>query len=196
MSVWALLPVQPFEEGKTRLSTVLDNESRADLNRKFFRHVLGVTLEVFGPQRVLVISRSADILDAVHARTLKEPYNGDLNRALTDAARVAASHGAEAVLSLSSDLPLLQSDDIREMIDAGAGHDAVIAPDHAGLGTNALLLKPDFIPYAYGEGSFQKHKMALEARRARIALVRRDGLAWDIDTPPDLAHLRKLRADF
>lgn len=196
MNVWALLPVQPFDEGKTRLSSVLDGDARADLNRKFFRHVLGVALEVFGPNRVLVVSRSAEILDAVHAETLKEPYYGDLNRALTDAAQKAAANGAKAVLSLSSDLPLLESDDLRAMLDAQAGHDAVIAPDHAGLGTNALLIKPGYIPYAYGEGSFQKHKTALEARRARVALVRRDGLAWDIDTPPDLAHLRKLRPDF
>src|SRR5262245_7150460 len=108
MNVWALLPVQPFEEGKTRLSSVLDGPMRADLNRKFFRHVLGVALEVFGPQRVLVISRAADVLDAVHAQTLKESYSGDLNRALTEAAEVAAENGADAVLSLSSDLPLLE----------------------------------------------------------------------------------------
>ncbi len=196
MSIWALLPVQPFEEGKTRLSPALDAKTRTDLNRKFFHHVLGVTRAVFGSTRTLVISRSQDVLADAGTRTLTETRSGDLNHALTAAAHVAADLGATAVLSISSDLPLLETADLRAMLDALVGHDAVIAPDHTGLGTNALLMKPDLIPYAYGEDSFQKHKMALEAQRARVTLVRRNGLAWDIDTPPDLAHLKALRPDF
>ena len=200
MKVWALLPVQPWDEGKTRLATVLDAAAREALNRKFFQHVLSVACDVCDPARTIVVSRSQDVMAEARqagVRTLAERPGGGLNQALTDAAKTAAGLGAEAVLSVSCDLPLLEAADLRAMLDAAPSRGVVIAPDHTGLGTNGLLMHPvDAIAYAYGEGSFLRHKAACKAAGLDTVVLRRGGLAHDIDTPPDLMRLRILRAEF
>lgn len=200
MKVWALLPVQPWDEGKTRLSPVLNADQRAALNQKFFHHVLGVAVGVFGPAQTIVVSRSRAVLDAARvlgAHVLPEPVDGDLNGALTQAAKMAAEQGADAVLSVSCDLPFLVVEDLRAMLEKLVAGGAVIAPDHAGLGTNALLLSPPgAMAYSYGEGSFQRHRSGLKAAGLDVAIVARDGLAYDVDTPSDLARLRSLQPEF
>jgi 2-phospho-L-lactate guanylyltransferase len=65
---------------------------------------------------------------------------------------------------------------------------AVIAPDRAGDGTNALLLpaRPRFA-FAYGPGSFARHRRALAARGWEVTLCADPALRFDLDTPQDLA---------
>ena len=69
-----------------------------------------------------------------------------------------------------------------------------VAPDRVGQGTNALALRPpDVIAPEFGPRSARRH-LAL-ARRAGVAacLVRLPTLAFDVDTPDDLARLRRYR---
>ncbi|MGH2523035.1 MAG: 2-phospho-L-lactate guanylyltransferase, partial [Anaerolineales bacterium] len=42
MSLWALVPVKPFWQAKTRLAGVLSPEQRAGLSREFLTHTLQV----------------------------------------------------------------------------------------------------------------------------------------------------------
>jgi 2-phospho-L-lactate guanylyltransferase len=197
VNIWAVIPVQPLDEGKSRLAAVLSAQERLNLNARFYAHVLKATLAVFAASRVLVVSRSPDVLKAAGGvQTLAETGSGDLNVALSEAARAAQRFGAEAILSISSDLPFLQAADLQAMCDAFAAGMAVIAPDRAGVGTNALLCPVNAAAYAYGEGSFARHKALLESQNLRVTTVQRDGLACDIDTPADLEHLKKLKPDF
>ena len=65
--------------------------------------------------------------------------------------------------------------------------DVVIATDREGEGTNALLLKrPGLIPLRFGPGSCAAH--VGEAGRAghRVSILRRPGLADDVDLPEHL----------
>jgi 2-phospho-L-lactate guanylyltransferase len=95
------------------------------------------------------------------------------------------------MLLVMADLPYLATDDIAALIDAGRRNAVVIAEAKDG-GTNALLLRP---PTAL-DFSFASHRPsaalhAEQAHRAGLepAIVRRPGLARDIDTPADLAAL-------
>jgi 2-phospho-L-lactate guanylyltransferase len=197
MKVWAIIPVQPLSEGKSRLAAVLSAQERFQLNQRFFKHVLATVLAAFPRSRVLVVSRSADVLAmAEGAQTLSESGSGDLNVALTEGARAAQRAGAGAVLSISSDLPLLETADLRAMCDVMTENTAVIAPDRAGVGTNALLCPVRAAAYAYGEGSFARHVALMEAQDLRVVAVQREGLAFDIDTPDDLERLRELKPGF
>ncbi|MBY0510727.1 MAG: 2-phospho-L-lactate guanylyltransferase [Rhodospirillaceae bacterium] len=197
MNIWAVIPVQPLEEGKSRLAGVLSAPERFQLNQRFFTHVLKTAVTVFPPSRVIVVSRSADVLRAAgDAQTLSETGSGDLNVALTEAARAARRLGAEAVLSLSSDLPVLETADLQAMCAAMAADTAVIAPDRAGVGTNAMLCPVKSVAYAYGESSFARHQALMEAQDLGVIAMRREGLAFDIDTPADLERLRNLRPGF
>ncbi len=82
-----------------------------------------------------------------------------LNAALTQAARYAATHGATKVLVLPTDMPNLTAEDVRTMASpSGRAPQITIAPSRDG-GTNALLLQPiHAIPFALGRDSFRLHR--------------------------------------
>jgi len=189
VTAWIIIPVRPFGEGKSRLADVLPPAERTALNRRMFAHVLGVATEVAAPENVVVVTRSAEVRDMAGSAGagFVDERASSLNAALAQASDHARKRGASAVLSLSTDLPALTADDVRTLLDAAEDLPVcVIAPDHAGLGTNALLLSPpSAIPYLYGDGSAAAHRRAAETAGLRVAIVRRPGLARDIDTEQD-----------
>ncbi|MGZ6256663.1 MAG: 2-phospho-L-lactate guanylyltransferase, partial [Candidatus Limnocylindria bacterium] len=59
----------------------------------------------------------------------------------------------------------------------------------AGTGTNALALRPpDAIGFRFGGESHAAHTEAAEAAGVPLVEVHRPGLAFDLDTPADLAR--------
>jgi 2-phospho-L-lactate guanylyltransferase len=67
---------------------------------------------------------------------------------------------------------------------------AVLAPDRAQRGTNALLLSPPtaFSPH-FGRGSFAQHRQAAATSGVALELFHAPGIALDVDTPEDLTAL-------
>ena len=100
----------------------------------------------------------------------------------------ALAHGAEAVLALHADLPHLHPADLVAMIGLLPPLPAaVLAPDHTGSGTNALLIAPpDALPFLFGPGSFARHIAAAEACGLPYAIAHVPGIAGDVDTPDDV----------
>jgi 2-phospho-L-lactate guanylyltransferase len=196
MSIWAVIPARPPEEGKSRLAAVLGQKERAALSERFFRRTLDLAIGTIGPSRTLVVSRSERVLAIAReagVMVVSEGASDRLNQALSLGAFIASHAGATGVLSLAGDLPFLTRADIRAMLAAGRdGKGVVIGTDRPGLGTNALLVQPaGAIAYRYGEGSFRQHQAG--ARRAGLAfrVIRRFGLAFDIDTPADLKEFQQ-----
>lgn len=185
MNVWAVLPVKPAEEGKSRLAGVLPPPRRIRLNRKLFRHTLGAVCSVFAPERVIIVSRDAALLGiaaAAGAQALTE-HGCELNDALTQALQLPAPE--DSLLAISTDLPTLGPDDLQAMLAAPG--QVVLAPDRAGRGTNALLMRPaGCIPFSFGEDSLARHQQAAEARGLEVSIISRPGLAFDLDLPEDL----------
>ncbi len=188
MNLTVVIPVRPPEEGKTRLASALSTADRARLTLAMFDHVLRTVLDVVPPADCRVISRSLAVLNAARARgavALVEAGAG-LNAALTQAS-ASVSHGP--ILSLSSDLPFLAPDDIVAMT-AAPRNAVVIAGDTAGDGTNALwMARPALIPYCYGTASLAAHCAAARCAGLEFSVIRRPGLACDIDLPEQLASL-------
>jgi 2-phospho-L-lactate guanylyltransferase len=188
-ALWLIVPVKPFGEGKSRLAAVLSPEMRAELSQRWLTHVLRVATAWGGFDRIAVISRDASVLhlaETLGAMAIVETGD-DLNIALTQASAVALSAGADAVLMLPSDLPLLTEADLNQLYELAMDEDGVIiAPSHDG-GTNALLLRPpQAIVYAFGEGSFARH-LTLAAEAGLPAHVYQSAtLALDVDRPEDL----------
>ena len=79
-------------------------------------------------------------------------------------------------------------------MDAAAdGPAVVIAPDRLGTGTNGLALSPPgIIGFRFGAGSFAAHRAEAQAAGVEPAVVVRPGLAFDLDTPEDLARWLEL----
>jgi 2-phospho-L-lactate guanylyltransferase len=188
-----IIPVRPLAEGKTRLAAALSPAERADLNRRFFEHVLAVATSVVCKGDCHVISRSAAVRDAARAagaQAIVETGN-DLNGALAQASAVVAGLSDEPVMALSCDLPFVTSEDLAALILAGRDSDVVAACDTEGQGTNALLLRrPGMIRYRYGPGSIAAHRAAAAEAGLRFAILARPGLAEDIDTPDQFAAMQ------
>jgi 2-phospho-L-lactate guanylyltransferase len=197
MDLWAAIPFRGFACGKSRLSAALDERQRVALNRRLFARAVDCAVESLGARCVMVISPDeAVIADAARQglAALVEPQGAGLNGALGFARTMAAERGAQALLSLSADLPLLEAADLDAARDAWEGDGTILlAADEAGTGTNALIV-PVTAPFAYamGQGSAALHRAA--ARQAGISLheIRRPGLAFDLDLPEDLARWRAL----
>jgi 2-phospho-L-lactate guanylyltransferase len=200
MSIWAIIPARPLEEGKSRLAEALTPAERQRLNQRFFRQTLDVTAAVVGRERTLVISRSEELLSIASSlsfETLLEVAPYGLNAALTQAADAVRRRGASGVLSVSCDLPFLIPDEIRALLDvAQEGDGLAIASDRPGTGTNALVMSPvGAIPYLYGLGSFAAHQEAARAAGLTLNVVRRAGLSFDIDTPDDFEQMEEIRRE-
>ena len=211
---WIVIPVRSLTDGKRRLAPVLGPDERADLVRRLFLRTLEAALAAGPP--VLVVSPDPAALALARDRGatgLEEPRPVELNHALELAARAAAARGAGALLVVSADLPDLEAADLRAMLPpqtdpvapasaapARAGGAAQadklvrIAPDEAGIGTNALYVRPPgLLSFEYGETSCPRHLEQARARGARIDRVERPGLRFDLDTPDDLERYERRR---
>jgi 2-phospho-L-lactate guanylyltransferase len=172
----AVVPMKSMDLAKGRLSSVLDAAGRHALARQMLEHVLA-TLREAGLASVQVASA--------------DDGTGDLNADVTAAARRVQDQGATELLLVMADLPYLAAADIAAMIEAGRTSNIVIAEAKDG-GTNALLLRPPTVlQFAFATSRPSAAFHADHARNVGIepTIVRRPGLARDIDTPDDLTAL-------
>jgi 2-phospho-L-lactate/phosphoenolpyruvate guanylyltransferase len=190
--LWAVLPVKPFADAKTRLDGALSPADRAALARHLMRGALSALLESRCFEEVIVVSRDpgAQCLAAeAGARTLEED-GSTLNQALARARTHALSQGATALFVLASDLPLVTSASVKSFVAAAEDAAVAIGPDRRDEGTNALLLRPpSAIDFGFGTRSFLRHKHRAVERGQQPRVLRLPELAFDVDTPADLEDL-------
>lgn len=192
MSVFAVVPVKDLREAKSRLRSILGPEARATLALRMMDHVLSAVRDA-GVEDVSVVSPDRTVLDLAskHGATPLLQQGRGLNPALEEGRRWAMERGASALLVLPADLPLLEPDDVRELLnETEEGSSVTIAPDDARSGTNALLLHPpDALPFLFGPDSFEEHLRAARKRGLGVRIVEQPNLAFDLDTRKDLARL-------
>lgn len=169
-------------ERKSRLSAVLTVAERARLSDRLAGGVLGALARSPQVGRTLVLSPECPSWpDAAWAQDRREGLNAELQR----------QHALLAglpLLVIHADLPFLETDDIAALLVAAEEAGCAVAPDRHGTGTNAIALREagDFA-FAFGEDSFARHLAAWPG----AAVVRRDGLAFDLDTPEDFDLARR-----
>jgi len=196
--IFAAVPIKALAAAKTRLAPVLSAAERAALAAELLRSVLQALADSGVISATAVVSPDpAALALARGAGAVGLPeQTGDLNAALEQARGWALAGGAETLLVLLGDLPVLRGADIAALAEIAGdpireGAVVVIAPDRHGQGTNALLLRPpDAIPFTFGAGSYRRHFQAAAARGAEIMVYRSPGTGFDLDTPEDLAVLQ------
>jgi len=191
MTLWAIVPVKPLQRGKSRLSEVLTQEERADLNRRLLAHTLDTLTAIPDIEHILVISRDQSALALAReygARTVQEHGSPHLNLALARATIIAKTYATRGVLILPADLPLIAPEDIHTLLTLAIEPPVVVvAPDHRRQGTNALLVCPaGLIEYEFGPGSFRRHCERARLAGARLEICELPSLALDMDLPEDL----------
>jgi 2-phospho-L-lactate guanylyltransferase len=177
----SLVAVVPFRLGaprKSRLSGALSPEEREKLADQLFAHVTAVLSTHSSVARTIVLSPIEPNLDGVC-------WQADSGRGLNAELETLRNElRAEGLLVVHADLPFLTAEDVTAMISAAQRTGVAIAPDHSGTGTNAVAIQKDCpFPFAFGGESLAAH---LAATGGEPTLVRRIGLALDIDRPEDL----------
>ncbi|MBN1266650.1 MAG: 2-phospho-L-lactate guanylyltransferase [Anaerolineales bacterium] len=196
--IWAIVPIKPLEQSKSRLSDILSRKNMAELSKDLLIKTLQVLDGSASIEKTLVVSRDTAVLALARtlgAKTVTERGNPELNAALERATAVAIGYGVSAVLILPADLPLLGEDDIESMVALlKKNPEVVIAPDRHEKGTNALLVSPPgILPYSFGENSFQRHLELAEQAGVLVHVYRNEDIGLDIDVPEDLQLLNHER---
>ncbi len=184
-----LVPIRSFDDAKRRLAESLDHQMRRELMRAMAETVVAAAHDL----PVWVVTDDDEVAQwaqEMHIAVRRVGVSG-LNPAITVAVAAAARAGAARILVAHADLPY--ASDLRVV----TGNGVAVAPDRRRNGTNVMSLPTDtgFI-FAYGPGSFAKHR----AEAARLGLdfseVDDASLAWDVDSPEDLpSHLVRSTLD-
>ena len=113
-----------------------------------------------------------------------------LNGALMQAHQVLREFGCREVVILPADLPTITAAEIDALVRAGRRGGFAIAPDAAGVGTNALcLVSAQPFRFQFGPDSQRLHLQEAERTGLRPQVVRLPGLEFDVDSPADLHRL-------
>jgi 2-phospho-L-lactate guanylyltransferase len=189
---WAVVPIKSLTQAKGRLAPRLNAEQRRVLVLAMLEDVLTALRQAPPIHSILLVSADPDALALglrLGARPLLDEA-GSLNGALEQAARHAADAGAESLLVIPGDLPLLSGADITGLLAGGTARHATIAPSHDG-GTSALFLRPPrALPFLFGPDSFRRHLAAAQGQGLSPRVYHAPGPSLDdIDTPADLARL-------
>ncbi|HEY1419338.1 MAG TPA: 2-phospho-L-lactate guanylyltransferase [Candidatus Dormibacteraeota bacterium] len=195
VATWVIVLIKDFGSAKQRLRPALGPGSRRALARRNARLAVGAAA---AGDRVLVVAGSesvAALAGAWGAEALLEPRQEGQNVAAARGIAKAVSGGADAVLLLSSDLPLVTAESVRELLEAAAAVDGplVMAVPAIGRGgTNALYLRPPgVITLHFGDDSLAEFQRDAETRGVEFSIHQSDGMALDLDEPSDLARLRR-----
>ncbi len=174
-----LVPIRSFDDAKSRLAASLDQQERRALSRAMAQTVVAAAHDL----PVWVVTDDDEVADwaqVLGASSCAVDVSG-LNPAATAAAAAAADAGASRIIIAHADLPY--ASDLRVVTGAGVA----LAPDRHRDGSNVMSLPTNTgFTFAYGPGSFAKHR----AESARLGLdfteIDDASLGWDVDSPADL----------
>jgi 2-phospho-L-lactate/phosphoenolpyruvate guanylyltransferase len=190
-----LIPLKRLDAAKTRLAPALTNGERGRLMAGMLAWVARAAVRA-GAGRVALAS--SDPVDPELARELGVECVSDgglpWNEGLLHA-RSLLDRPTAAVLYLAGDLPLVDAADVTALVEAGGVGSAVIGRAHDG-GTNALWVCPAtaLVPAFGAAGSAAVHAARAQEHGLAAITVDRPGIAHDVDTPADLAAVRRLAA--
>ena len=195
MTATAVLPVKRFDAAKQRLAAGIEDERRRELAGAMVADVLEAIGEARAIERLIVVSGeplAQELAAEAGAEVVADPEDaGHVEAALAGIAR-AEVKGAERVVLLAGDCPLLDPRELDRLLTGVPGNYVGIVPDRHGSGTNALLLSPPgaIVP-AFGEGSRERHVEAARAAGVPFGIEELPSIELDLDTPGDVIALTR-----
>jgi 2-phospho-L-lactate guanylyltransferase len=192
MKVYAIVPVKRLATSKSRLASILTLENRERLTLAMLTDVL-TAIHDSSIQEIVVVGSNLSVCQlamTAGVTYINEKARG-LNRAIEVSIKWCMERGADSILVLPADIPLLSPADIERIIDLGEYADsiAVLSPSNSG-GTNALYLRPpSLMPVRYGPGSFKRHIRCARDRGIPVKIYYSSSIAFDVDSQEDLQKL-------
>ena len=185
-----MIPVRSFRQGKSRLRGALGEAEHV----AFVRELADRAADAAAAYRTVVVTSALEVIEWATQRGLPVVADrGSLDFAAADGRTWAGAQGATRVVIVHADLPDITSLDA--VAGDGAAPVAVIVACHRGDGTPVLSI-PVAAPFefAYGAGSFERHRAAAHRAGLGIRVVADHGLSFDVDGPDDLDIVRACRA--
>jgi 2-phospho-L-lactate guanylyltransferase len=189
----AVLPVKSFSLAKQRLGEAVGGREREELAAAMVGDVLQALAGVPEIDDVYVVTAepvAARAAEDAGAIVVDDPDEAGQSAAAARGIDAALVRGADRVLLVPGDCPALDPHELNDLLSRPA--DVVIVPDRHGRGTNALLLTPPTaIAPSFGAGSFARHAALARAAGVHVKVAELTSLGLDVDTPDDLAALRR-----
>jgi 2-phospho-L-lactate/phosphoenolpyruvate guanylyltransferase len=189
----AIVPVKGLSDANERLNGTLSAAERHRLAEALFLDLIVKLPRSRCVDDIMVVTADPSVARQTRwlgHKVLEQEADLGHTEAAIAGARAATEEGAARVAMLPVDCPLLEIDEF----DARVGRSprtALVVPDRHGTGTNALVLTPPeiFTP-VFGPDSCARHVGRARATGISFALEEIESLAFDLDTPEDMALLR------
>ena len=199
MKATAILPVKRFGAAKQRLAANIDDERREAVVAAMLEDVLEAASAARSIERIVVVTddpRAREIAGAAGAEVIPDVAEGGHSEAALAGIALASDRGAECVVMIPGDCPLLDPRELDHLLTGIPGSYVAIVPDRHGTGTNALALSPPgAIRPSFGEGSCERHVAAAREAGIPFSVEPLASLGLDLDTPADVVALaRELEA--
>ncbi len=193
---YILIPVKDLTLAKQRLAPLMTQRERTRLAWAMLENTFAAAARVCNADRVAIVTLyhpAIELAERYGMEVITEKTQISESVSVDFGSREVKKRGAEAVLCLPIDLPLVTPADIETVFD----HDlpapsAVIVPSRDGTGTNAILRRPpDLFPSHFGPGSLDKHIKEAEMSHARCEILHLPRIALDIDDPADVTVMMR-----
>lgn len=187
-SASVVVPVKAFRTAKVRLAPALDPPARAALARQ----LADVVVAAAAPLPVVVVCDDDEVrtwAEAAGAEVVWCPDRG-LDGAVADGVAWLRDQGVDRAIVAHADLPLATS-----LAWAADFSGVTLVPDRRHDGTNVAAMPTDAgFRFAYGAGSFARHRAEAARLGVGLRVVDDPDLGWDVDIPSDLAWPKTPRA--
>ena len=186
------MPVKDFRKAKSRLSPVLALDERQALARRLANSALDALLGTGAFAGVLIATDSDDVAqwaEAQGAEVIRDGAPRSLGDVIDAGLQALAARGASDAVVLMSDLPDVKQDDVEALLEALSVNLLVVSPDRHEQGTNALAIRPPdrLLPTCFGQhDSYRGHLNWAREAGIKAQVIKRPGLARDLDLPSDL----------
>lgn len=191
--LWAIVPVKPFDGAKARLAAVLSASGRRRLAKAMLQDVLDALVATTELAGILVVTHdeaAARLAQNLGAEVIDDVSGCGTNAAVAQGLQFLDSRGRRGALVVPGDVPLMTTDDLREILAYARACPVVLVPAMRDGGTNLLLTQPPgLLPPCFGRDSFARHVAAARALGIEPCILHPEGIGLDIDNPDDVAAL-------
>lgn len=189
MNICAIIPVKRLDSSKSRLSSMLDKESRIKLSIYLLEDLLSVVDCVFDSVVVGYDDEVKRISEMFSSKFIKDNGSG-----VNDAVRFANEYckAYDATIVLPIDLILLTTIDlvIIKEVARRVKRGIVITPSRRLDGTNILLRKPPLVMDTYYDmDSYLIHIDKALEQGLEVNILLNNRLRYDLDDAKDLKYL-------
>jgi 2-phospho-L-lactate guanylyltransferase len=194
-----LIPVKNLARAKQRLAGALTQMQRSQLAQAMLRDVMTAASGLLDRIDVALVtgdSRAQRLAREFAVKVINDTRNESETAAIEMATAWAEQHGYDTTMVIPGDIPLITSDELRQVLDAAPNEGAVFVPAYDRRGSNCVLRRPaSIIPLRFGNDSFLPHCEAMKKTGKELIILEMPGIGLDIDHPHELELLFQREGD-